>query len=379
MNKKEILEIRKQFSPEDCNITKISGCYVTHEKEEKVRFSKHFLSLPEEECFKYYDIFKKTLSGTYGKNLLSLDFSIAAQQQGEAYQRLNGLRISGLEDEVLLDEFFQQVIETFSLAENYLILLIHGRYDIPGKAKDNSILFDASDEVYEYILCSICPVTLTKAGLTYNHSNHSIEERVRDWLVDPPINGFLFPGFSQRSTDVSQLLFYSKKPEALQPDFIQNTLDANLPLSALEQRLSFSQILRDGLGEEIGYRQLQNIHDEILEKIESEKDSLEPVLLDKFAVKNILEKEGAHPESLKLAVNTFEAAAGSTGSLLASNLIDTKRFTVETPLVTVKAPANRSDLVSIQKIKGRTFLLIPVEDGLEINGIPVQAEEDISL
>ena len=32
MNKKEVLEIRKQFSPKNCAITKICGCYVDYEK-----------------------------------------------------------------------------------------------------------------------------------------------------------------------------------------------------------------------------------------------------------------------------------------------------------------------------------------------------------
>ena len=30
MNKKEVLEIRKQFSPKNCAITKICGCYVDY-------------------------------------------------------------------------------------------------------------------------------------------------------------------------------------------------------------------------------------------------------------------------------------------------------------------------------------------------------------
>ena len=72
MNKKEILEIRKQFSPENCAITRICGCYVDGDKEKKMEFKEAFLSLPEEESFKYFDIFKKTLSGTIGKNLIHL-------------------------------------------------------------------------------------------------------------------------------------------------------------------------------------------------------------------------------------------------------------------------------------------------------------------
>ena len=64
MNKKEVLEIRKQFTPENCTITRICGCYVDHEKEKKMEMKKAFLSMPEEEAFKYFDIFRHTLSGT---------------------------------------------------------------------------------------------------------------------------------------------------------------------------------------------------------------------------------------------------------------------------------------------------------------------------
>ena len=48
MNKKDVLEIRKQFTPENCAITRICGCYVNHEKEKKAELKKAFLSLPPE-------------------------------------------------------------------------------------------------------------------------------------------------------------------------------------------------------------------------------------------------------------------------------------------------------------------------------------------
>ena len=82
MNKKEILEIRKQFTPANCAITRICGCYVDHEKNKKMESKEAFLSLPEEETFKYFDIFKKTLSGTVGKNMLNMEFPLDAEMPG---------------------------------------------------------------------------------------------------------------------------------------------------------------------------------------------------------------------------------------------------------------------------------------------------------
>ena len=102
MNKKEVLEIRKQFTPDNCAITRICGCYVDHEKEKKAELKKAFLSLPEEEAFKYFDIFKHTLSGTLGKNLINMEFQLYQELNGGSHEFLLKLRDSRLEDDMLI-------------------------------------------------------------------------------------------------------------------------------------------------------------------------------------------------------------------------------------------------------------------------------------
>lgn len=226
MNKKEILEIRKQFTPANCAITRICGCYVDHEKTKKMESKEAFLSLPEEEAFKYFDIFKKTLSGTVGKNILNLEFPLNEEVQGGTQEFLLKLRNSRLEDDMLLEEFYDKVIATYEYAENYYIILIHAMYDIPGKSSDGMEMFDASDEVYEYLLMSICPVSLSKAGLSYNAEDNRIQDRIRDWIVDVPSKGFLFPAFNDRGTDLHSVLYYTKKSEDLQPELISQLLGA---------------------------------------------------------------------------------------------------------------------------------------------------------
>ena len=84
MNKKEVTEIKKQFTPSNCAITRICGCYVDGEKEKKTEMKDAFLSLPEEEMFKYFDIFRKSLSGTIGKNLLNMEFPLETESEETA-------------------------------------------------------------------------------------------------------------------------------------------------------------------------------------------------------------------------------------------------------------------------------------------------------
>ena len=207
MNKKEVLEIRKQFTPENCAITRICGCYVDHEKEKKTELKKAFLSLPEEEGFKYFDIFKHTLSGTLGKNLINMEFPLEQELPGGTQEFLLKLRDSKLQDDLLIEEFYDKVIANYNYGENYYIILIHAVYDVPGKSTDGLEMFDASDVVYEHLMCSICPVNLTKAGLTYNAETNNIEDRIRDWFVELPVKGFLFPAFNDRASDIHHILY----------------------------------------------------------------------------------------------------------------------------------------------------------------------------
>ncbi|HIW41769.1 MAG TPA: DUF4317 domain-containing protein [Candidatus Mediterraneibacter vanvlietii] len=372
MNKKEILEIRKQFTPANCAITRICGCYVDHEKEKKMESKEAFLSLPEEEAFKYFDIFRKTLSGTVGKNMLNLEFPLDAEMPGGAQEFLLKLRESKLQDDMLLEEFYDKVIATYDYAENYYIILIHAMYDIPGKSSDDIEMFDASDEVYEYLLMSICPVSLSKAGLCYNAEDNRIEDRIRDWIVDMPDKGFLFPAFNDRSTDLHGMLYYTKKSGELQPEMIDQLLGANMPMSADSQKETFQMIIEDTLGEDGDYETVRNIHETLNDLIEEHKDEPEPLALDVTEMKKVFEQSGVDPEKMENFDRNFEENAGEKASLLASNIAETRKFNIETPDIIIKVNPDRADLVETRMIDGRQCLVIPVDDHIEVNGINVR-------
>lgn len=373
MIKKDVLEIRKQFTPENCSITRICGCYVDHEKNKKTELKKAFLSLPEEEAFKYFDIFRQTLSGTVGKNLLNMEFPLEQEMPGGTQEFLLKLRDDRLEDEMLVEEFYDKVIENYIYDENYYIILIHAAYDIPGKAKDGSEMFDASDEVYEHIMCSICPVKLSKAGLSYNADTNNIEDRIRDWVVEAPAKGFLFPQFNDRSTDLHSVLYYSKKPEELQTEFIEYVLGSRIPMTAETQKDSFHAVITETLGEECDYEIVRNIHESLTEMLEESKEAPEPLEIGKSEVKRLLESSGVPEEKMETFERGYEENIGEKNSLLVSNIANARNFSIETPDVIVKVNPERADLVETRIIDGQQCLVIAINDQVEVNGIPVKA------
>ena len=375
MTKKDVLEIRHQFAPSVCSISKICGCYVDGDHNKVATIKEQFLTMPEEETFKYFEIFKKTLSGSIGKNLVTMPFPTSQEFEGGTQEFLCRLRKSKLEDDDLVNEFYDKVIETYDYTGNYLIMLIHDTYDIPGKTTDGILMDDASDEVYEYIMCSICHVNLSKAGLSYFDVESTFHNRVRDWVVDMPDIGFLFPAFIDRSTDVHNILYYTKKPEELHESFISNLLGTGLPITAGEQKDVFHEIVAETLGDDCNYDTVMNIHEKLNELIESQKDEPEPVVLTKSEVKRLFEDCGVEDEKLQSFDEQYEINAGEKSSLVASNITNTRRFEIKTPDVVVHVDPERAALVETKLIDGVKCLVIPMEGDVELNGIRIHTGE----
>ncbi len=372
MNKKEISEIKKIFTPEDAVITRICGCYVDGDKNIICKSRQAFHALPEEEVFKYLEIFKQTLTGTVGKNLLNMDFPTMQEEAGGAQDFLLRLSKSRLEDEELVDALYDKIIASYDYGMNYYIILIHVAYDVPGQASDGSEMFDASDMVHNFILCSICPVNLSKAGLGYRLEENAIGERIRDWIVDAPAKGFMFPVFNDRTTDIHSVLYFTKKCEDLQPLLVEELFAAQTPLSAGVQNTAFNSVITKTLGEDCDYEIIQNIQENLTEMLEEAKEEPEPLVFTKSEVKHLLEKSMVPEERMEEFDRAYEEEVGSEARIVATNIAATRKFNIETPDIIIKVNPDRADLVETRMIDGRQCIVIPVDDHIEVNGMNVR-------
>ena len=373
MTKQEIAEIKKLLTPKKCSITRICGCYVDGEKNKKTELKQAFLALPEEEMFKYFEILRKTLSGTVGKNLMNLEFPLASEDTGGTQDFLLRLRDSKLKDDILLEDFYDRIIDNYEYVGNYLILVVHDIYDVPGRTLDGLEMEDASDEVYEYILTCICPVELSKPGLSYDAAENTFRNRIRDWVVGLPDTGFLFPAFNDRSSDIHSTLYYSKDPEELKDGFVDHLLGCPLPLSAGNQKETFQTLVEETLGSDCVIETVKNIHDKLNEMAEEHKDEPQPFLLDKSEMKTILAGSGVSNDRLEQFDRHYDETAGESTSLMASNVMNTRTFEVKTPDVVIRVNPERTDLIETKMIDGRQCLVIELDGSVVVNGINVRA------
>ncbi|SKB58726.1 protein of unknown function [Lachnospiraceae bacterium] len=372
MNKVEISEIKKQFTPDKCTIQHICTCYVGAEKEKKFTAKDAFLSLPEEEMHKYLAFFKKVLTGTIGKNLMNLEFPIAEEMEGGKQEFLLKLRDSELDDDELVDKFYDKIIEHYDNPEKYCILLIYAVYDVPGKGTDNLEEDDASENVYRYMLCCLCPVELTKGELGYDPEKNRIGELPQDWVVKAPDKGFLFPSFADRTADIHEMLYYTKKPEEIQPDFINFVFGADAPLTAGDQKETFNMLVEDVLGENADVEVMKSIHDSLTEIVQENKENPEPLAIGKMEVKKIFEKSGAPAEAMEKFDTSYDDIAGDQAEIMVSNVPGIKKFDISTPDIDIHVKPDYVDLIEARVVDGRQCIVIAVDDHVQVNGVNVR-------
>ena len=377
LDKKAIAEIRKLMTMNNCRIDRIRGCYVDENREIVTELRETFLALEESTVEKYCEIFRQTLGGKLGKNLFNLEFPLSEEEAGGRQDMLYRLQQSGLEDSTLVRAFFDRVIETAKFPDKYLILLAHGIYDIPGRTSDGIDMDDASDYVYDFVLCSICPVILLKEGLCYDSEKMSFLDRRSDWAVQRPDAGFLFPAFNDRGSDIHQALFFARRPDEMHPELMEDFLGCPMPLPEEDQRGVFKNVVEATLGRDCDFENVKNIHEAIGQLVEQEKDSGEPAQIEKVQLRRILYENGAPQESLDIFDEAFDAAVGEGGTLMAENAADTKKLEIKTPSMRITVKAEMADMIKTRFIDGVEYLTIPVADDIEVNGIRIlQSRKD---
>lgn len=329
MKRKDILELKKRLKKDHCTFTKMCGCYVNGEKNIILNFRESFLNLDEDECFKYLEIAKKVLSGTIGNNILELNFPPNENLENEKQISLMQLKKSQLKDDALLQDFYKSIIDSYDYTGNFLILVFHDAYDIITKTTDNAKI-DESEEIYEYILCAICPVSLSAPGLRYFEEEKKIKARIRDWVVDAPTIGFVFPAFINRGSDVNSIMYYTKNAKDPHPELMENTLGCYSKQTATIQKETFQTIIKDYIDTdekkaEKTFMEIQENLNTMIDEYDAIYDDTdaEPITLTQKDIQNLLIESGVPEEATTKIEKSYVENFGEDLPLV-ENLIDPK-------------------------------------------------------
>ncbi len=377
MNTKEIGEIRRHIRRDRSNMTHLYGCYVNTNQEIISQFRQSTGVMSENEGEKYFSILKRSLSGSLGKNLIDINFKTEQVASGEEHKLLMELRKTQLKDGAVLDQFYRKVIDAVSLEENYLILIGCDSYDVPFKSKDGESDSGKSEETYTFLLCAICPVKQTKPTLHYIAQEGQFHDGGITNVVCAPELGFLFPAFDNRSTNIYNALYYTHSPKESHQGFVDAIFHTDIPKPAAEQKKSFEALLGSALEEQCSLEVVQAVHEQIVQRIELHKESKlsEPLLVSKEDVKDTLSSCGISQAHIAKFGIDYDEAFGFEAELFPKNIINSNRFEVKTPDVSIQVAPDRADLIETRIIGGVKYILICAEEDVEVNGVSIHISD----
>lgn len=192
INREDMLELTRRMTPKRTCIDRIAGGYMDRDGFLDGSFNTNFLNLSTKEKERNLALAKAVPFSRTNEELKEYAFSPLDEKAGSLWQLLMAMRQRGLKDDALNETFYEIIGEHYRAAGDYAVFVFHGAYDVPLKAADKESLWE-SEEVYEYLICTISPL----AG---------------EYEPGEPECGFLFPSFSDRSTDIHRVAFFNADP-----------------------------------------------------------------------------------------------------------------------------------------------------------------------
>ena len=374
MNEKELREIKRRFRPDKSNIPNIVGCFVNANGEIISRFSQSILLSENDESEALLKVMKKTLSGSLGTNLIDIEFSTNDVLESDTHKLLISLRDTSLKDNSVLERFYDKVRESVHFDGNYVILLANDIYDVFTKENDEE---SGSSTTFSYVICSVCPLKDTDAGLFFRESDRLFHSVASNAVLTSPVLGFMFPTFEDRMSNIYHSLFYTKDLAATHTEFMQNVFGKNPPMPAKIQKSTFDYCLKTALGEDCSLDTIKSVNRQIAEMLEEHKELKipEPLTLTKATVKTILENCGADEAVIERLEKEIDEGFGKNAELRPKNIVKSGAMEIKLPDIVLKVKPEAQSLVSTQVIGGKKYILIEATDAVEVNGIDIKISE----
>ena len=379
MNRKEIREIKKRFNPDMDNFGHIYGCYVNAAHEIIAYMDSPTMLMGNEEREMYMKTLKKTLSGALGKNLLNVEFSTAQVEDSDEHRLLQTLRTSHLSNETMRKILFQRIIDNVDMGDvGYVILLASDSYDVPYKNGGSDEWSEESTDQFEYFICCLCPVKDPKGALRYLAEEQNFRAASTGSILGAPQMGFMFPTFDDRMTNIYRALYYTRSSADVHQDFLKAVFNLDkLPMAANTQKNAFDSALADSLGDECSMDVVKALHSRIGERIDVLKgtgaDDAPEIHINEL--EEILMKSGTSDEAIEKFHDTCKNYFEGEEFFNPENLINRKQFKLETTEMNVSIDPEHAFGIKTEIIDGRQYLMIPISEGLTVNGVDVKVSD----
>lgn len=385
MLKKEVAYIRKQFKldHEKLQIYDILNVYIMKETNEIYHYERQpFALLDREKQELYMGNFKKLLTGEMDQKLFELKLHEEAENPTRVLlhqglvtgdpEEWHDLMIL-LVDKMLADTHYEQ---------DTVITFVRGQYYRPTKARNEEAEESENDEMFAnpFILCSVNSTEKQRKTLLFDYVEREFKYNI---IVDPiiklssPEQGFFFPSITDGYSDVNRVLYCSGRAHEPNTHFIEEVLNAERSVTALEERAVFEDIVKEVAGELLDASTIASVYEEIHQVIETHEEE-EPPKLDFKDVERLLTASGVEDVTAEKVERAFETIVDDRNyEIKASSVMPkftSKSIKIQTKIATISVSPQDLRYVRQVNYKGKRCIMIEVDEDAVIEGFTLSTE-----
>ncbi len=375
MRPEDIRKVRKRIDSTLDNFRSIYGCYVNAAKEIVTTMEIPVLDMESEERELYAKVLKKVLSGTPDRNLLNLEIPISAVGDSDEHRLLMSLKTDQLRDENMRNMLYQRIINSLELEDtSYVILLAADTYDLRPQDMSDEEWSEESNGQFEYFICSICPVKVSKAALQYRPAPQEFRGISTGSILGAPVLGFMFPALEDGAADIGQIQYYTKSTSDNHGELMKEIFKIdNPPMAAEVQKETFNYTLSDTLGKECNLELVTTLQANLQTRAEAAKELKESPIAEVAIedIQEILAAKGVSNEKVEEFSEHVGEAFDGAGSFNINNIIQKRSFEFKTPETKITTAPENALRIKTRVIDGVTYLLVPAGESVTVNGVEV--------
>ena len=375
MRAEDIRKIRKRIDTTLGNFRSIYGCYVNSAGEIVTTMEIPVLDMESEERELYAAILKKVLSGTQDRNQLSIEFPTDKVGISDGHRLLMILKSTQGRDENMRNLLYQRIIESLDMeGESYVILLAADTYDLRTKDVKDEEWSEESTEQFEYFVCAICPVKMSKAALQYLPGQQEFRGISTGTLLAAPVLGFIFPALDEGSADIYQAQYYTKGTSQNHGELITALFMVDKPPMAAEvQKETFNSVLAESLGKECSLDIVTSLQARLSARAEAVKEESPSATaeVDIEDIEEILSDKGVSDARIKEFGESVGKRFDGAGTFSIGNLIQKRSFEIRTPETRIITDPDNALRIKTRKIDGVTYILVPAGESVTVNGVDI--------
>ena len=374
MNKKEITELKKSFKSDNGYFTmdRILTAFVDAEKNILYNNTHSTYTMTVEDRDIYDETLLKILNTNIGKNFKEFSFPNSAYEEGQSQNILYNVVKGELKDTEYNNTYIEHIVNNLMYTGPYTIITAFCVYNVRKKNSNDEFNENDEDELYKFILTAICPADTGDDGFIFDSNNKEIIKKLNTELIinKAPSDGFIFPVFSNRSSDINYVGIYSKSKAKPNISMIENVMSCTFTTTSDVEKNNFQTILKTVVDEDLNYNFINNVNDKIKDIIDQNRDETEATTSDSNKLEDIFRECGLNQDRVNMVKPVYEKLCGDN-ELTAYNLVDYKT-TVDIDGIKVNIKSYDTDKVRTSVIDGRRCLIIDIDDPtVEINGLPV--------